>query len=348
MRAIAMVSVAVLLAPSSAFAQRSTIVSGVRPPARLFSRLFPADPNGRPGVEPVRTRSTGRERPANRECEGCEERPGVTHVIIDSSLLDDAWLARHTYQANGGPYGDNAVVADFWYDAVHRRVFTRSAAFHDVHDPADVRLGRAPGEYPNRPDFQQRLPEGTTVGQIGFDTWTNNGFGAYFAAVQGSVRDVGTGYLDLTTATGEHGSHREGGGYEPGDLVKHVRLHPAGQLEIGFQTDPDALPDPLLLVRGNQRVDGALVVGGGVAVGALAIAGDAVPHACSLREQTTRGRTAVARCQAGQLAVGGGGRCGSGDLRGSRPRQMGASVDAWEITCGRDGSQTASVICCAQ
>jgi hypothetical protein len=343
-----MVSVAVLMAPPAAFAQRSTGVSGVRPPARLFSRLFPADPRGRLRVEPAPPRTTARERPANRECEGCEGRPGMTHVIVDSPLVDDAWLARHTYQANGGSYGDNAVVADFWYDAVHRRILTRSAAFHDVDDPADVRLGRAPGEYPNRPDFRQRLPEGTTVGQVGFDTWTNNGFGAYFAAVQGAIRDVGTGYLDLTTTTGQHGRKRDGGGYEPGDLVKHVRLHPSGQLEIGFQTDPDALPDPLLLVRGTQRVEGALVVGGGVAVGALAIAGGAVPHACSLSEQTTRGRIAVARCQAGQLAVGGGGSCGSGDLRGSRPRQTGGIVDAWEITCGRTGSQTASVICCAQ
>jgi hypothetical protein len=47
-------------------------------------------------------------------------------LVMDSLLLTQAWLARHTAQANGGEFGDNRVVADFWYDAVHRRFFTRS------------------------------------------------------------------------------------------------------------------------------------------------------------------------------------------------------------------------------
>ena len=91
-----------------------------------------------------------RVRPANRRCVGCEERPGAVHLIADSPLLTDAWIAGHEYHGTDPAYGDNKVVADFWYDAIHRRIFSRSGVFHDVDDPADVRLGRAPGPLPER------------------------------------------------------------------------------------------------------------------------------------------------------------------------------------------------------
>jgi hypothetical protein len=181
----------------------------------------------------------------------------TSHIVIDSPLLGDDWLERHTYQANGKSFGDNAAVADFWYDAVHRRIMSRSAAFHEVDDPADVRLGRAPGTYPNQPDFTKTHAEGTTVGQVGFESWTHNGFGAYFAAVQGTIRDVATGYLDLATVTGKTGRTRTGSSFEADDLIRHVRLHPSGTLEVGFEKDPASRPAPLLLVRGDERLEGA-------------------------------------------------------------------------------------------
>src|ERR1041384_1273351 len=110
-----------------------------------------------------------RQRPANRHCGGCEERPGVVHFIADSPLLTDAWIAGHEYYGTDREFGDNKVVADFWYDAIHRRINSRSGVFHDVDDTADVRLGRAPGAYPNTIAFGTLLGEGTTVGQVGFD-----------------------------------------------------------------------------------------------------------------------------------------------------------------------------------
>ncbi len=187
---------------------------------------------------------------------------------------------------------------------------SRSAAFHEVDDPADVRLGRAPGTYPNQPDFTKTHAEGTTVGQVGFESWTHNGFGAYFAAVQGTIRDVATGYLDLATVTGKTGRTRTGSSFEADDLIRHVRLHPSGTLEVGFETDPASRPAPLLLVRGDERLEGALRVdealhvAGAVDVGALTVtaSGGNVPHACALREAMTP-EARVARVSCSQVSV---------------------------------------------
>src|SRR5215470_13880145 len=41
-----------------------------------------------------------RERATNRRCDGCEDRPGTTHLVADSVLLTDAWLAAHDYRGS--------------------------------------------------------------------------------------------------------------------------------------------------------------------------------------------------------------------------------------------------------
>jgi hypothetical protein len=281
---------------------------------------------------------------ANRECEGCEDRPAVTHVVWDSPVLTEAWLQRHTYQANGGLFGDNTAIADFWYDAVHRRIFTRSLVLQEVDDPADLRLGRAPGRYPNEPDFESTLSEGTTVGHVGFVRWSRNGFGAYFAAVQGAIRDGGTGYLDLSAVTGQPGTGRTGNKYLADELVKHVRLHPSGMFEVGFNTDPQARPDVSLLVRGNVEIEGALTVSGSPIR-------EAVPPpsmTCTVRSASSRGRTVSVGCDVDQIATGGGGTCASGEMRSSRPTLAAETATGWDLSCSRDGAHTAYVICCAR
>lgn len=344
--------VLVLLAAGHALAQPRSRAA-FQPSRQLFARLFPGDPQGRLRLPPE-ARTLERERPANRFCEGCEDRPGSAHLVLDSPRLNDAWLSRHTYQSNGSSFGDNTAIADFWYDAVHRRIFSRSLVLHEVADPADLRLGRAPGTYPNAPDFTATLPPGTTVGHVGFIGWSQNGFGAYFAAVQGAVRDARSGYLDFSTVTGEEGRTRTGSTYSPEDLIKHVRLHPSGQLEVGFETNPAARPDPVLLVRGGARVEDDLAVEGTAVVSALTSgtarmgAGGNVPHACTVREGGGDGRRARAQCEPGQLAIGGGGACASGELRESRPVQTDAGVDTWEVGCSRNGAHAAYVICCAR
>jgi len=307
--------------------------------AAAQSILFEAN-LGRALRQPIEATAGGvRVRPANRRCVGCEERPGGVHLIADSPLLTDAWIAGHEYHGTDPAYGDNKVVADFWYDAIHRRIYSRSGVFHDVDDPADVRLGRAPGRYPNEPDFGMLLGEGATVGQVGFDKWTHDGFSSYFAAMQGTVRDDQTGYLVLATAMGRSGITRTGSRFDPDDLVRHVRLHPSGQFEVGFETPTDERPDPLLLVRGAVATEGALKVEG---------AGGNVPHACAVRSAVARGRAVRVSCAPMEMAISGGGRCERGDLTGSRPLQTGVSPDGWEVSCGRAAQQTAYAVCCAQ
>ena len=326
-----------------------------QPPARLFSQLFTAPRLRLPAISAGAP--SPRSHPGNRECAGCEHRPGTTHMVLDSPRLTADWLSRHTYQSNGGSFGDNLAVADFWYDAVHRRVFSRSLVLHEVDDPADLRLGRAPGTYPNDVDATASLGDGTTVGHVGFVTWTHNGFGSYFAAMQGAVRDSGSGYLDLVTATGRAGTTRSGSTFDAQELVKHVRLHPSGQLELGFDTDPAARPDPLLLVRGDARVEGALSADGGLRAAALAVdrlttsaltvGGGTVPHACSLETRSATGRDANVSCEPGQIALSGGGACASGELRGSHPTQSGTVPDGWTVSCSRSANHTVYAVCCS-
>jgi hypothetical protein len=160
--------------------------------------------------------------------------------------------------------------------------------------------------------------------------------------MQGAVRDTGTGYLDFGTVTGQRGRTRSGSTYDPEDLVRHVRLHPSGQFEIGYDTDPEARPATSLLVRGNVEVDGDLFVGG-------SRVGDPLPApACSVRTANGSGRTATAVCLAGEVATGGGGTCATGDMRGSRPLVAADGPPAWELACSRTGAHTVYVICCVR
>ena len=198
------------------------------------------------------------------------------HLIADSPLLTDTWIAGHEYHGTDPRFGDGKVVADFWYDAIHRRIYSRSGIFHEVDDPADVRLGRAPGR---------------------------------------------------------------GSRFDEDDLVRHVRLYPTGEFEIGFETPVEDRVDPLLLVRSAAVMEGSLKVGG---------AGGNVPHACTVRSATVRGRDARVSCEPTEMAISGGGRCEKGDLKGSRPLDAGASPNGWEVSCGKSAQQTVYAICCAQ
>src|SRR5436190_2984354 len=153
--------------------------------------------------------------------------------------------------------------------------------------------------------------------------------------MQGTVRDDQTGYLVLATAMGRAGVTRTGSRFDPDDLVRHVRLHPSGQLEVGFETPAEDRVEPLLVVRGATVTEGALRVDG---------SGGNVPHACTVRNASGLGRDVRVSCEAAEIAISGGGRCGKGDLRASRPLQDGARPDGWEVSCGKSAQQTAYAI----
>lgn len=344
--------VALLLFFTAAIPANAQRAAGFRPSPAIFSHLFETEMSRSLRGSAAQSWPSGiRHRRANQTCQGCEDRPGSVHLIVDSALLTDAWIVNHQYHPEDPRLADSAAIADFWYDGVHRRILSRSAAFHEVDDPADVRLGRAPGRYPNEPNFDAVLPEGTTVGQVGFDSWRPDGFGSYFAAMQGTVGLGGTGYLVLATATGRAGVTRTGSQFDAEDLVRHVRLHPSGQFEVGFETPVDAPPDPLLLVHGAAGVEGALRVNGPLSIqGPMSVGsvGGNVPHACSLRSAKSRSRAVSASCGPSEIAVSGGGTCEGGNLKGSRPLQSAATPDGWEVSCSDNGWQTAFVICCSQ
>jgi hypothetical protein len=180
------------------------------------------------------------------------------HVLVGENwLVDGLFLGRHTHDANGGGFGDNVVIADFWYDATHRRIHTRSIQLGEVDDPADLRLGRAAGVFPNRPDFRKKHHPGTVVGHVGFVTWNHNGFGAYFAAVQGAQLNENTGILCLSTAPGVPGRDRWGSSYAGDELVCHVALMPNGDVVIGYNTDPATTPR--VIIRGDLIVTGRII-----------------------------------------------------------------------------------------
>jgi hypothetical protein len=182
-----------------------------------------------------------------------------THVLIGANeVVDSSFLVGHSHQANGGLFGDNAAVADFWYDGTHRRIVTRSLQLGDVDDPADLRLGRAAGTFPNTVDFLATHKPGTIVGHVGFVGWGPNGFGAYQTAVQGAQLDNARGMLFLSAAPGRPGTSRAGSPYDGNELVQHVALLPDGTVIIGYNTDPTQTPAFSLIVRGNLRVEGTV------------------------------------------------------------------------------------------
>ena len=219
------------------------------------------------------------------------ERVGPLHLLVDSPLVTAEFLAGHHYEANGTRLGDNAIVADAFYDAVHRRLIARSIQLGEVDDPVDIRLGRAEGVYPNQLDFGRSNDPDHVVGQIGGVRWTSGGFSAYTSAVS----FVAGGALELSAQ-------------DPSteDLVPRARVS-AGGFEI-------------LQAGGN------------------------VPFDVVTRQQTWDGAETVARCEAGEIVLSGGGLCQAGALRASRPVEGG-----WQVICTEPGrANEVSLVCASQ
>ena len=183
-------------------------------------------------------------------------------MIGENATVPDSFFLNYTRNKGSTQHGINMVAPDFLYDPASRKVLFRSAVLREVNDISELRLGRAPGDYPNEIDFNRLLPPFSIVGQVGFESWQGGrrGYGALTAAIQGAAAaDPRLNMLYLATATGKSGRSPDGSSeYQPDKPVPHVALHPGGTLDIGYGTDPSQRPRYTTKIRGHLIVDGAV------------------------------------------------------------------------------------------
>jgi len=291
-------------------------------------------------------------------------REGFEHLLEDENVnINDTFLANHTEQSGGGTYGDNMAFADFWYDAVHRRVHGRSIDLKEIDDPVDVRIVRVPGSYPNTPNHSVYHGNGTVFGYFGFSQWrtNSNGAGSYFGALQGRIindasngNTNSTGHLELATTSGTNDDLPQFG---PDDLQPRLRVAPDGTVTIGPRKvdDENFVHRARLVVNSRSSSDVAVDVpqgwvrsGTGFCIGGdcrsswPTSTGTTASLSCTNRVAFASGTEASVQCQAGETATGGGGGCDNGALRNSR-----SSGNGWEITCQSSGNNRVEAMCCS-
>jgi len=181
-------------------------------------------------------------------------------MIGENATVSDSFFLNYRRDRGSTQHGMNMVAPDFLYDPASRKLLFRSGVVREVDDISELRLGRAPGEYPNRLDFTSLLPSFAIIGQVGFESWEGGrrGYGALKAAVQGAAAaDPRLNMLYLATATGKPGKSPDGSSeYKADKLVPHVALYPEGTLDIGYGTDPSQKPRFTTKIRGHLIVDG--------------------------------------------------------------------------------------------
>jgi hypothetical protein len=181
-------------------------------------------------------------------------------MMGENATVSSTFLQNYTRDKGSTQFGINTVAPDFMYDPASRKLLFRSGVIREVNDISELRLGRAPGEYPNGIDFNTLLTPFTIVGQVGFESWQGGrrGYGAIKAAVQGAAAaDPRLNMLYLSTATGQAGRSPDGSSeYKPDKPVPHVALYPEGTLDIGYGTDPAQRPRFTTKIRGHVIVEG--------------------------------------------------------------------------------------------
>jgi hypothetical protein len=186
--------------------------------------------------------------------------PYRTFLLIgENATVSDAFLNSYTRGASSTRNGLNMVAPEFLYDPASRKLLFRSGVVREVDDISELRLGRAPGQYPNGIDFNALLPPFTIIGQVGFESWQGpKGYGALKASVQGAIAaDPRLNMLYFSTATGKPGRSPDGSSeYKADKAVPHVALYPEGTLDIGYGTDPSQRPRFTTKIRGHVIVDG--------------------------------------------------------------------------------------------
>ncbi len=218
---------------------------------------------GIPGETP--TYAQGEEFLRTRQLSRQESDPTVDphrtfFMMGENATVSDTFLLNYTRDKGSTQYGINMVAPDFMYDPASRKLLFRSGVVREVDDISELRLGRAPGGYPNRIDFNAALSPFAIIGQVGFESWQGGrrGYGAIKAAVQGAAAaDPRLNMLYLATATGQSGRSPDGSSeYKADKPVPHVALFPDGTLDIGYGTDPTQRPRFTTKIRGHVIVDG--------------------------------------------------------------------------------------------
>jgi hypothetical protein len=181
-------------------------------------------------------------------------------MVGENATVTDAFLLNYRRDRGSTAHGMNMIAPDFLYDPASRKLLFRSGAVREVDDISELRMGRAPGDYPNRIDYTRLLPPFALIGQLGFESWEGGrrGYGALKAAVQGAAAaDPRLNMLYLATATGKAGRSPDGSSeYKPDEPVPHVALYPDGTFDIGYGTDPTQRPRFTTRIRGHMIVEG--------------------------------------------------------------------------------------------
>ena len=202
-----------------------------------------------------------RTRPLTRQETDPTVDPYRTFLMIgENATVPDSFVINYRRDKGSTPHGLNMIAPDFLYDPASRKVLFRSGIVREVDDISELRLGRAPGEYPNGIDFNSFLRPFAIIGQVGFESWQGqrSGYGALKAAIQGAAAaDPRLNMLYLATATGKSGRSPDGSSeYRPDKLVPHIALSPDGTFDIGYGTDPSQRPRFTTKIRGHVIVDG--------------------------------------------------------------------------------------------
>ena len=191
----------------------------------------------------------------------------------ENALATSLFLSQHRYQSGSTQFGDNYLFPDCMYDGVHRRFLTRSLQLVDIGDPVDIRLGRAPGTYPNGLDRNGRLKRFEIVGTIGSSGYRPGGLTSYEVGIEfgtnGSEngREYFGGYLCLSGAVEFVGVRRSDGQTTPaGDLACHLYMRGDGSFVFGHNTDVRQRTEIPYVFHGDVEIDGDLVINGNIIV----------------------------------------------------------------------------------
>src|SRR4029077_18870097 len=98
-----------------------------------------------------------------------QEAPGQSSVVFGGPYVRDGVLQRLRTPTSHSDWrgSDNMLFPrTLVYDALHKRLLVPGIQLGDVHNPANLKLGRIPNDEKDEPDLNARHVPGTIIGQI--------------------------------------------------------------------------------------------------------------------------------------------------------------------------------------